>query len=541
MRFRWFFTSVAVVCGVALLLLALAELGWWRQRYNVIVLTVESARAEVLSPETTPHIWRAAEQGVRFESHRAVSGWTAANIVSLLSGLTPFAHGIHGRDQHVPADWPLPLKDLATAGYKAAGLQPFQLVEGFRALGLDIEPGANLVAWLARQTERRQPFVLWYHYLDTHLPYAPPEAYRPDPASLVPADDHGARARLQAVMTMPAIVAGSVPFEPSDRAAIHALYLAGFRAFDAWFGNLWHFIEASGLRENTIVVLTADHGEEILERGQVGHASTTRAGHLHEEIVRIPLVIWVPPSFRAPPAGAIKTPSAHTDVMPTLLALLGRKASRELPGRDLFSSGNERPWLGLTSGAGFAEPEPFNIPRFVGAIADRNWKLHVVRDHGVDRDISLYDLESDPAELINLADRRPDIVNRLRDLLVAHVLSMRLSPAPGAGSGDAAAPSPRWIFPATSGSMRYDDVSGRFRLEWSGDASRVYRVQYEAGRGTLSLRGEFDVQGTIRDFGTLDRRYWNTWVVPYELFRLRVGVAGRDDRWSEWLDLRPRP
>src|SRR5258708_28409902 len=123
MRFRWFFISVFAAATLAVWIAAYREL---RPRpYNVIFLTVESARAEVLAPDVMPNVWRLAQEGVRFEDHRAVSGWTAANIVSLLTGVSPFVHGIHSRDPRVPADWQLPLKTLSAAGWRVAGLQPF--------------------------------------------------------------------------------------------------------------------------------------------------------------------------------------------------------------------------------------------------------------------------------------------------------------------------------------------------------------------------------------------------------------------------------
>ncbi len=539
MRSRWPFISAAAVLAMALAILAVGGLRT-PYRPNVIILTMESARAEVMSPQVMPNVWRIAKQGIRFTQHRAVSGWTAPNVISLLTGISPFVHGVQSRDQHVPAAWDTPLEDLAKDGWHVAGLQPFMQIPGFQDLGLDVAPGANLEGWLARQRRDGRPFVLWYHYLDTHLPYDPPPPYRPNYAKLLPAGDEAARKRVDTVTTAPAIPAGSVKFDSTkDRKAIRALYLGDFHAFDAWFAQFWEFLEKSGLRDDTMVILTADHGEELLERGNVGHASTNHAGQLHEEIVHLPLVVWLPKSYRqAKLPHVVDTPNDHLDIMPTVFAVLGERPGRKLPGASLLDLPKGRVWQGVTSGAGFGEPDPYRIRRYVYAELDWPWKLHLVQRDGKDAGVELYNLAADPAEMHDVAADHPDIVARLHAKLLPPIRAMRHPAPPSAAELAANEATPHWLFPSGSGAYHYDDLHGDFRLQWSGAADATYRIQYRAGSGLLAVSGEFDVTGTARDFGKIDRGYWNTWLVPYGTFRLRVGVPGRDDRWSKWIELR---
>ena len=93
---------------------------------------------------------------------------------------------------------------------------------------------------------------------------------------------------------------------------------------------------------------------------------------------------------------------------------------------------------------------------------------------------------------------------------------------------------------AGNGVFTYDDLRGNFRLEWSGLADKEYVLQYVAGSGTHQISGLLDVQGTMKDFGKVSRRYWNTWVVPYSPFRIRVSESGSGN-WSNWLDLAAKP
>src|SRR5262249_21127627 len=189
--------------------------------------------------------------------------------------------------------------------------------------------------------------------------------------------------RLQKVMTQPVIPAGSVTFEASDRPAIRALYLAGFRQFDAWFAELWSFLEARGRLDRTIIVLTTDHGEEQLQRGQVRHASTTPNGHLHEDLGRRQVCIWAPPGLGFG-GGVVQAPTTHTDIMPTIMAMLGVSPTRALPGYDLAKPlPADRPWNGVTSKAGFAEADPRHIHRFIFARVEGRWKVHFVPDHPI--------------------------------------------------------------------------------------------------------------------------------------------------------------
>jgi len=531
----------AAFAGALLLAVASAYFAWrsWKQTpepYDVILLTTESTRFDAIGPETTPNLWRLAGRGSRFTQHRGSSAWTSAGMVSILTGLSAFEHGVHTRDDTVPEYWPLPLKDLAARGWKVSGLQPFMQMPNYAHLGMSVEAGVEPEGWIAARLEAKEPYFLWYHYLHTHLPYNPPPAFMPDWKALLPPGDAGAVERLQKVMTQPVIPAGSVTFEASDRPAIRALYLAGFRQFDAWFAELWSFLEARGRLDRTIIVLTTDHGEEQLERGQVGHASTTRNGHLHEELVRLPLIIWAPPGLGFE-GRVVQAPTTHTDIMPTIMAMLGVSPTRALPGYDLAKPlPADRPWSGVTSKAGFAEADPRHIHRFIFARVEGRWKLHLVQDDGITTDRQLYDLETDPGETTNRLDEQPEIAQRLEAALTPLIAGMRHYRPDETAKVAAAAPV--WRRPTASATLAYDDLGGRFRLEWKGEPDAAYRLQYQAGEGLLSVAGEMEVIGTAKDFGIIDRSYWNTWLVPYGTFRLRVGVAGRDDLWTNWITLR---
>lgn len=550
---RWFSTSLAVLVP-ALLVLAILRAPRDSGRLNVLILTVESFRAEAISPDLTPNLWAAAREGTRFTGHHTVSAWTVPNIIAVLEGVSPFAQGVHTRGNHLPATWPLPLKSLAAAGWEVGGLQAFMNMDVFQNLGLTVEAGREPLSWLAEQALGRHPFVLWYHYLDTHLPYNPPLPFRPDLEALLPAGDTAARARLQVVMAQPVILDGSVPFRPEDRPAIQALYQGNVRRFDVWFGELWRFLEQSGLRRNTMVILTADHGDEHLEHGHLGHASTNHAGHLHGELVRVPLVVWVPPRLSSSRALAgtplaagrtVATLTSHLDLMPTVLDLQGLASPRPLPGRSLARPLADRPWSAVTSRAGFSDPDPTHIREFIAAREEGSWKLMLRVTPEADTVLGLYDLARDPGEKTDASASRPDLVARLRAPLLREVRAMR-PPSGDDGPETAMAaetvPRPEWVFPTGSGAVRQQDVAAGFTLRWSGVSGARYVLQYRAGTpGGLHLEGEMEIAGPEKAFGGIDRRYWETFLRPYGVVRLRVSVKGQPERGSPWIVLTLEP
>ncbi|MBX3453311.1 sulfatase-like hydrolase/transferase [Ferrovibrio sp.] len=545
---RWFFASL-----LGLAAMAAAATAWWpggdARRLNVILLTVESTRADMVRPDTAPNLLRAAESGLHFRNHRAVSAWTAPNAVSLLTGLDAFALGIHAAGDSLPrialppvdgkaAEDP-PLRKLSERGWRVAGLQAFMLIDQFNNTGLTVESGGEFLPWLAGRVVDRKPFFLWHHYLETHLPYGPAPEFMPDWRALLPPGDTAARQRIETIMRQPAVPAGSVAFKPTDRDAVVAVHEATLRQFDAWFGRFWDFFQASGLRDTTILVVTADHGEEHLERGDVGHASTTHRGHLYEEIVRLPLFVWLPPDEKRLERGlrSIQAPTHHSDVMPSIMAWLEQRRSAPL------TRLAEKPWQAITSLAGFAEPDPLHVREFVAARLEAGWKLH--RRYRDEKPVEnrLYHLATDPGETTDRAAERPDLVEKLAkplDAAFANRRQVRREAEAAALSGNAAAPA--WIFPAGNRAVRFADIRDGITLRWSGDPAARYVIEYQAGEGgALRLQGRLEAQGLEKAFGRIDATYWRDYVLPYGRLRMRVGLPGRDDAWSEWVEVRALP
>tara|TARA_R110002110_G_scaffold85816_6_gene223980 strand:+ start:18767 stop:20386 length:1620 start_codon:yes stop_codon:yes gene_type:complete len=507
---------------------------------NVIVLTVDSWRADSATAETMPKLFEAARSGVVFTNHRAISGWTGPNVVAVLTGLSSFEQGLHARGNSLPADLDLPTKRARQLGWQVTGLQAFMLIDLFKNLGIEFDPGAELETWIEDRNRDRQKFFLWYHYLQTHLPYDSPGEGDADNAT--PPDDPELSRRQESVRTLPAIAADAVAFRPSDQEWVRSAYMRGVRDFDSWFGEFWEFFEASGLRDSTVLVVTADHGEELLERGLVGHASTTRAGHLYEEIVRIPLFVWAPPE-RLPvaPGSRLSSPTDHLMIAPTIADIVGLEAPSNSGKPRLWDSSRNYLWSALTSIAGFSEAEPDDVKRFVAAASDGQLKVQMEIDQGKVTKVEKWNLNEDPNEERSgqaTAGNFEPLIRRVED----QIATMRLASNPQLPSrSDVRDEIPGWVHPEQSGEIGYDDIAGAAYLSWTGNAAERHVLEYESGTGLLALSGQIEVDGTRYDFGALDQGYWNTWVLPYGRVRFRVRPASSLESWSEWLELEFAP
>jgi choline-sulfatase len=548
---RYLFISLSSLLFLVLLVDTLHQ-SKERQSMRVVLLTVESLRDEQVNEVNTPHLLAAAGDGggVRFTGHRAVSGWTATNIVTLLTGLSPFASGIHTRGQSLPEHLHPPLQQLADRDYVVEGMQPFMTMDIYHNLGLEVDRrGAEPTLWLAERRRHGEPFFLWYHYVHTHLPYGPDPLPEHWPQEV--------RARMEKVRTQPSVLHDEARFSPEDVPLVQAMHAKRIVEFDQWFGEFWGFWQRGGLSRDTILVVTADHGDEHGERGMVGHASTTLAGHLHEEVVRVPLFIWLPEPLahladRVDPS----TTTSHADIMPTLLARLGIKATLPLEGRDLFAmprqgqattaTGNAKgegcSWLAMTASGGFAEPDPERIRYFEYACLHDGWKSRLRVAHGGEEQLFLYHLASDPGERINHAANQPHRADLHRRLL-HEAMARRVTVPVGSGTvgeSDGVATVLQWLHPTRSGPYSYADVKGQFRLQWTGAADREYIIDYRAGHGSKALTGTLAVRGPSKDFGTIDSRYWLTWIVPNSPYRLRIREADGPGS-SPWLEVEARP
>ena len=433
---------------------------------NVLLLIVDALRADRLhcygNPwPTSPALDQLAEDGVLFRQLIAHSSHTLPSVGSIFSGLDPLAHGLTDPRTHANhswGDWPTPLSFLEKSGFAVAGFNAFMYYHFGRR---NIENIDEALPFL--EEHRDQPFFLWQFDEQVHLPYNPKPPY--DKAFLPEGHQvsEGTAERLEIVKSTmivhpPGLVsqfelsegtgskfeadvdreidytrsAASVTFEPEDQVSIRALYDGEVRTVDDQIHRYVQRLEELGILDDTIVIVTSDHGEELLERGNVGHSSCSLMGTLYEEAIRVPLVIRYP---RGLPRGkVVERQVSQIDIMPTIFELLNLEMPAEAEGRSLLPlvrgeapDSAEQTFSG-TLPCGWQTLQ--DDPRRILCIRTPKWKL-IYNEFApqAQNHYELYDLEKDCGEQHNVLEQNPQAADTLKQKLHAWMSKDQICPA----------------------------------------------------------------------------------------------------------------
>ena len=391
----------STLAAVVLALIGIgAACGADRRPLNVVVVTLDTTRVDRLTPygymdASMPALERLAREGAVFQRAYTVVPLTLPAHTSLFTGLSPVAHGVHDNaDPPLDGQFDTLAEVLRGGGYQTAAfvgsavLDPDRgLAQGFdryqdtglneferrRSQRRGDEVMSDAIAWLERSDQK--PFLLWTHLYDAHQPYEPAEPF----ASQI-----------------------------SNR------YVAEIAFADAQLRRLLDTLDRRGLAGRTIVVVLADHGESLGERGERDHGI-----FLYDNVMQIPLLI------RAPGVAATRVlPIARIiDVMPTILELAGQPA-RHSDGSSLS------PLMRGIDDHREAYAESL-YPRRIGwsalaSLRDDRFKFIEAPKP------ELYDLDNDPFEQRNLAATRTSTVDAMRRRLeaIASAATTTSTPAP---------------------------------------------------------------------------------------------------------------
>jgi arylsulfatase A-like enzyme len=321
---------------------------------NIVLIVVDTLRRDHVgcyghSLDSTPNIDRLARDGARFDQMISASSFTVPSVMSLFTGLPPTLHRT-GFNSKLPSSLTTLAAELHTRGYQTAGVSPnpstrpsFGFGVGFdtylddaaiieRDSSVLLNRGKTMTIrdvttsevttrlaneWLEQKRDGTKPFFLFALYLDPHADYVPPPPYDKlfDSGYVGMVDGHMYAA----------------PLDRTEREKTHvkALYDGEIRCADEQIGKLLAKLDQLGLADNTLVMLTADHGEEFWEHGRTLH------GHsLYDELIRVPCIVRWPASIEA----GLNIPDqvSGVNVMPTLLEAAGAHIPVQCQGPSLL-------------------------------------------------------------------------------------------------------------------------------------------------------------------------------------------------------------
>jgi arylsulfatase A-like enzyme len=365
---------------------------------NVILISLDTLRPDHMGVygyerNTTPFLDELAAESLVFDLARTTWTWTLIAHMSMLTGLYPAQHQVWSDTARLAeGTWTLAAR-LAEEGYETWGfyhtpawLEPsFGFEQGFdryvphRSVGQAMDHVEE--ALVEKSADR--PLFLFLHLFDIHNApftdvgplYMPPREYAD--RFLLGAWDKASENDLDRPKTKQRIwESADVPVSAEQRDAIEALYDACIAHVDDRLRELFASFERRGLMENTLVVVTSDHGEGLAERWKKfgGH------GGAFEEGMRVPLIVQLPKAVRR--SGRVAQPASHTDIAPTVLDLCGIAADDRLLGSSLLGElPDER--------AFFAQHEDRRV------VYRLPWKVMELQKGRP----SIYNLEEDPGEL----------------------------------------------------------------------------------------------------------------------------------------------
>ena len=399
--------------------------------YNLLLISIDTCRSDYLSCYgypviTTPNIDRLARRGVRFERVYCQSSITLPSHCSMLTSLYPPAHGVRENGTFRLDESRETLAEIfARHGYYTGAVvssfvldSRFGLNQGFNEYLDEFEkPGSALyyfndswqghkidifecsadevtlkaLRWLEQNA--KTPFFLFLHYFDLHVPYSPPREYA--------------------------------------RKYKGDLYAGELAYVDKCIGSVLEYLEAAGLSERTVIVVTGDHGECLGEHDFRGHGA-----ELYEQILKVPWVI-VDPRIQTK-GTVIKHPVNSIDIFPTILSLLKIPCPVDISGKgrtSLFVENHDN----KSSDEGYSYAETL-LPalRLGGAekyvCVHKNMKLIKKIFPSGKVSMSLFDLSLDPGENINILEQSYPLaktleryIERIRDQGVYPRFKYRIS------------------------------------------------------------------------------------------------------------------
>jgi arylsulfatase A-like enzyme len=441
-----------------------------RKPPNVVLIVLDSVRAPNCSAygyarETTPQLARLAAEGTLYEQAISVGCWTLPVHASIFTGRYPVNHGLTlSRHALRPGTETLASR-LREAGYRTGSFSnnayisdATGLVQGFdhvddiwritnpRGIALpklskrikELERGGPLpraaaallrsarrlravmrtwrsrkdsgarltnervMEWIGRGQERTKPFFAFVNYMETHEPYLPPYPYNRRFMSSRYSPFRVARAsgRRDEILT------AEGPQRRQDLEILEGLYDGTLRYADEMVGRLADAIRSEGLLDDTLLIITSDHGDSFGEHGHLGHRLT-----LYEELLHVPLVVRYPESFGA--GTRVREQVQLGDIYPLVLELAGIGADGDFI--SLLAPAADRTALAENTGPksiNGLESKAIRRPphKFIWRSDDRH---------------ELYDLASDPGERSNRIENEPEVARRLHEKLDGMLREMR--------------------------------------------------------------------------------------------------------------------
>ena len=406
-------------------------------RPNVLLVIADTLRADRMdsfggTEGLMPNLDALSDESLRFTEYWATSCWTLPTISTMLTSVHAETHGGMAKDTPVAPDIETLASVLRDAGYRTEAITEGGLFRSLYNLDRGFERFVEHHDGLARGVKLAhdfldergddEPWFLTLHSYEVHEPYTPNPALVAAVRAKLPAE-------IAADITRPTDFVGlyeegrwDAVLDAEVPALMEELHDAEVRATDELLGGLFDRLRSEGHLDDTLIVFTADHGEEFGEHGMLGHSDA-----LYPELLHIPLMLRFPDGYRAGEVDARPTSQLH--MTPTVLDAVGlhsRALESAFQGASLLREPGEEPvyaWRHRADGESLWALRQGDLLLIEGTYAfDRG-------EDGVPG-VELFDLATDPGATRDLDTERPTELAELRQRLAAHRAELQDSGAP---------------------------------------------------------------------------------------------------------------
>ncbi|MBI5376628.1 MAG: sulfatase [Candidatus Schekmanbacteria bacterium] len=373
----------------------------YQNQYNVVLITIDTLRADRLGcygykKDVSPAIDKFAGESVRFENAIIQVPYTGPSHCSILTGKYAANHGVMSNGYKLSPDnitlaEVLKEYDYSTGAAIGAWVlkKMYDYNQGFDSY-LEDKSGErrassvnkDILPWI--KNNKNKKFFAWIHYYDVHCAYNPPKKFKEK-------FGQGYSGELNPKKKCGDTYYNKVQMEARDVEYVKNMYDGEIAYTDSKINGVLKKLKKWGLFENTIIVITSDHGEELHEHGKFGHDYA-----LCDYEVKVPLIIHYPGMKLSNRVVSEQVDSIS--IMPTILELLGIPSPDGIDGKSFAN---------LLKGEGYKEEPAYMRLAFEKnteheyAVRTRDFKLLAVKGKGKE----LYNLKDDPNEDNNLVSR----------------------------------------------------------------------------------------------------------------------------------------
>jgi arylsulfatase A-like enzyme len=402
---------LAIIVGILIIVNTLYKNSVKESKYNIILITVDSLRADHLpcygyGRNTAPNICSLAKEGVLFKNAYSQGTQTYTSLSSLIFSKFPPSHGVYNFNDALPKDQSTFIEVLKENNYSISIMSSHTnlLHQIYYKFPFKIYYSSDYVYFvddLATNIKLQKPFFIWTHLMDIHFPYNQTQRSRTYYANspLNNTDIIDIIQKSEDLGTFP-----NVSISEEEISYLKDMYDESLIEADSYIGNIVEILKKTGIYDNTLIIISADHGEGFGEHGIFFHG-----GKPYNVLDHVPLIIKFPKNMYA--GKTVEQVVRHVDIAPKIFDLLGLRSDMKMQGVSLIPAieGSDLNQIIYSEGENSI------------AYGNKSYKYIYNLLFGKDE---LYDLEKDPGEKHNLIDENPELSKEFRTKLLSFVNSL---------------------------------------------------------------------------------------------------------------------